>query len=78
MDDVTIINILLCYYIKQADCILPCVCTVLDQIRFHKCGKNISDTLVWLLHTTCSNFEVICDPLMNRHAATCNQFVTYI
>ena len=49
---------------------LLCVCSVIDHGGRQKCGKNISDTFLFLPH-----FDIICDLLLNRHTATWNLFV---
>ena len=66
------------YYIKQIDCMLPCVCSVTD----HRRRQNVVRTSV--THSAIAwcatflflpHFDVICDLLLNRRTATCNLFV---
>ena len=68
------------YYIKQIDCMLPCVwfSNRSQKTSTSKCGKNISDTLGYALCATSlfsPHFDVICDLLLNRRTATWNLFV---
>lgn len=71
----TISNILLFYHIKQMDSMLLWICKVTD----HKRRQNVVRTsltysaaprvsfFLFLQH-----FNVICDPLQNRHSTTWN------
>ena len=66
------------YYIKQIDCMLPCVWFSNRSQKTSKCGKNISDTLGYASSATflfLPHFGVICDLLLNRRTATWNLFV---
>ena len=49
---------------------LPCVCSVID----HRGRQNVVRTSV--THSLfLTHFDLICDPLLNRHTATWNLFV---
>ena len=61
--------ILIFYDIKQIDSMLPCVCSVIDQIS-DTLGCASCATFLFLPH-----FDVICDLLLNRRTATWNLFV---
>ena len=66
------------YYIKQIDSMLPCIRFSNSSQKTSKCGKNISDTLGYVLCATflfLPHFDVICDLLLNRCTATWNLFV---
>ena len=78
--------ILILYYIKQIDSMLPCICSLTDHRGRQKCGKNkkvaqnISDTLSCASCTTflfLPHFDVICDLLLNRCTVTWNLFVKW-
>ena len=45
--------------------------------KMSKCGKNISDICVLGCIISTSHFNIICDLLWNRNAATWNLFVNY-
>ena len=64
-----------CFFIKQVDSTLPCVCPVLD----HRRRQNVSDTLGYRLvchfFLFLPHFDVICDLLLNRRTATWNLLV---
>ena len=45
-----------CYYIKQIDSMLQCVCFSNRSQKTSKCGKNISDTLGY---ASCATFFVL-------------------
>ena len=73
--------ILIFYYIKQIDSMLPCVCSVID----HRGRQNVVRTSV--THSAAPrvpfflflpHFDVICDLLLNRRTATWNLFVNLI
>ena len=67
-----------CYYIKQIDSMLPCVCAVIDH---RGCQNVVTTSVTHLAIASCDNFlflphfEVICDVLPNRGMATWNLFV---
>ena len=70
-----------CYYIKQIDSTLLCVCSVID----HRRRQNVVRTSV--THSAIAScatflflphFDVICDLLLNRRRATWNLFVKWI
>ena len=65
---------LFCYYIKQIDSMLPCVCLVTDHRRY----QNVEITSVPLF-SFLPQFGVFCDLLLNRRTATSwNPFVKLI
>ena len=76
------------HQLKQINSVLLQVCTVIGHIgrsnrqKMSKCGKNISDICV-LGCIMCApflflpHFNIICDLLWNRNAATWNLFVNY-
>ena len=71
----TIDNILLFYHIKQLDSMLLWICKVTD----HKRRQNVVRTsLTYSASPRVSfflflpHFNVICDPLQNRHSTTWN------
>ena len=71
----TINNILLFYHIKQIDSMLLWICKVTD----HKRRQNVVRTLLTYsaaprvsFFLFLPHFNVICDPLQNRHSTTWN------
>ena len=70
-------NILLLYYVKQIDSMLPLASSVIDHIRRQK----VAVTSVTLGCTLCATFfflahyDVLCDILQNGCTVTWNPFV---
>ena len=73
-------SLFLCYYIKEIDFILPCVCSVID----HRKCQNVVRTLV--THSaidSCApclflpHFDVICDLLLSRRNSTSSYFLFF-
>ena len=69
-----------CYYIKQIDSMLPCVCSVIDHrrrqnvVRASVTHSAIAPCATFLF---LSHYDVIYDLLLNRRTATWNLFVKY-
>jgi len=68
------------YCVKQIDSMLPCICSVID----HRGCQNVVRTSVthsaiawYATFLFLPHFNVICDLLPNRRAATWNLFVYY-
>ena len=80
IDDIIIKTFLILYYIKQIDCKLLCVCSVIDhrgcqnviRISVTHSAAPLCATFLFLPH-----FDVICDLLLDRCMATWNLFVNY-
>ena len=77
----SVVGSLIRYYIKQIDCMLLCVCSVID----HRRRQNVVRTSVThSVIASCATFlflqyfDVICDLLLNRRTATWCLFVNYI
>ena len=69
---------LILFYIKQLYSMLPCICPVID----HRGRQNVVRTSVtYLAIASCANFlflpqfNVICEPLLDRCTAAWNLFV---
>ena len=79
MVDVIIKNFPILYNIKEINSMLPLVCSVID----HRSRPNVVRTVTLTNSATAScgtflfisHFDVICDLLLNKRAATWNLFV---
>ena len=67
-----------CFYIKQIDSMLPCVCSVIN----HRWRQNVvRASVIYSAIASCAtflflpHFHVICDLLLNRRTATWKLFV---
>lgn len=79
VDDITIVTVL-CYYLKQLDSKLPCVCSLVD----HRRQQNMVRTSVMHTSVPCvpflflTHFDMICDLFLNRSMSTWNLFMKLI
>ena len=70
-------SILIFYYIKQIDSMLPCICSVIDHRgRQNVVRISVTHSAAPCVPPFCSyHIDIVCDLLLNRRTATWNLFV---